>query len=151
MVDKHVSFEVIELMLHDPGEVSVYPLVVRLEMLIHIFDMDSCGAYDLFVDAWQREASFLALVSMLIILFDYVSIDIDVFEVFVLGQVISERVEIDDHHSNSLSYLWGSQSDAFRFCERLPHVCDERLQFRFIGCDISCHLSEHRLSVSINR
>ena len=50
MVDKHLAVQMVELMLHDTGQIALNPFVVVLELLVVPFDMDACGTDHLLVD-----------------------------------------------------------------------------------------------------
>ena len=57
MVDKHVAFQMVELMLHDAGQIAFYPFVVLFEVLVLPLYPYSRGTYHLLVDGRQRQAT----------------------------------------------------------------------------------------------
>ena len=59
-------------MLHDARQVTRYPFIVLLELLVHILHVDACRTNHLLVDAWDGETTLVRriLLSLLIILQD---------------------------------------------------------------------------------
>ena len=52
-VYEHLTVEMVELMLHNPGQIALYPLVVVLELFIVPLHMDTRRAHHLLMDGWQ--------------------------------------------------------------------------------------------------
>ena len=52
-VDKHLTVKMVELVLHHASQVSLYPLIVVLKVLIVLLYMDTCRTSNLLVDSRQ--------------------------------------------------------------------------------------------------
>ena len=141
----------VELVLHDAGQIALNPLVMMLELLVVPLDMDARGAHHLLVNGGQRQTAFLGGVGIRVVGFDDVGIDIHLTEALILGQVVADDVEVDNRQADGTTNLGSSQSDALAFGQRLPHVVDELLQFGIVGGDVFGHLAQYRLAININR
>ena len=151
MVDEHLAVKMVELMLHDTGQIALHPLVVLLELLVLPLHVDACGTHHLLVDGRQRQTAFLAGVSLRLVALDDVRIDIHLTETLVLGQIVAQHIEVDNRQTDGAPYLGGCQSDAFALGQRLPHIANELLQLWIVGGNVFGHLAEHRLAIYINR
>ena len=99
----------------------------------------------------QREATFLLGFGLCVVIFHDMRIDKRTFEVLVLWHVVGQYVEVDNHQTDSLTNLRGCQSDSLRLCQCFKHVSYQLLQVGIVGRDILRHLSQHRLTISVNR
>ena len=52
-VDEHVPVKMIELMLHDTGQIALHPFVMLLEILVHPLHMNARGTDYLLVNGRQ--------------------------------------------------------------------------------------------------
>ena len=59
MVDEHLSFQMVELMLHAACFETVHPFIVFLQVCIQVFHTYFGRSLHRFVDARQAEATFL--------------------------------------------------------------------------------------------
>ena len=78
-------------------------------------------------------------------------IDENFLEIFILGKVFGERVEIDDHQTDVQTNLGGSQSDTLTIGQRLPHVLYQLRQLRIVERDVDTFLAQTWLAIYINR
>ena len=152
MVDEHLGIQMIELVLHDTCQIAIDPFVVLLEVLIHVLHMNASVARHILVDAGQRQASFLQrLRGRLLIDFHDVRIDIHVAETLVLGEFVTEHVEIDNSQTDVLSDLRGCEPYSIRSREGFKHIGNQLCEARVVGGDIFRLLAQHWLPIYINR
>ena len=58
MVHEHFPVKMVELMLHDTGQISFHPFVMGLEILVQITHTNACGTTHRLVDARQTQTPF---------------------------------------------------------------------------------------------
>ena len=146
MVCEDDAVEVVELMLHDTGQIACHPFIVLLELLVLIGDANAGGAFHFFVNAGQAEAAFLHNVLFRLVIFLDVGIDEGPDVTFVLGKVVADDIEIDDDEPDGQTYLRCCQADALAAFEGLVHIPYELLQLRIVLVYFLSLLTEHRLT-----
>jgi len=135
-VDKHVSLQMVELVLHDAGQIALHPLIVGLELLIEPLHTDARRPNYLLVDGRKRQTAFFTAVGLAVVSLNDMGIDIDTTEVLVLWHVIAENIQVDDDQTDGLAYLRCCQSNALAVGQCVPHVSYQFLQLRIVGRDI---------------
>ena len=78
-------------------------------------------------------------------------IDEGTAEVLVLGHVVAQHVEVDDHYADGLTHLGSSQSDTFTLGQCLPHILQQGRKFRIVGGNVLGDLAQYGLAIYINR
>ena len=151
MVDEHLPIQMVKLMLHHAGKVAPYPFIMVVEVLIVPCHMNTRGTNHLLMDGWKRQATLLRRVCIRLIVLNDMRVDKNLSESFVFRKIVRDHIKVNDRQTDSLAYLRGSKSDALRFCQRVPHIGNQFLQLRIIGSNIIGHLSQHRLTININR
>ena len=78
-------------------------------------------------------------------------IDEHLSETFVFRQIVGNHIQVDDRQTDGLANLRSSKTYAFRLCQCFPHVGYQFFQLRIAGRNVISHLSQHRLTIYINR
>ena len=138
-------------MLHDASQIALHPFVMGLHLLVKPLYVDALGACHLLVDGGQRQTALLHCVSLRLVIFYDMRIDIDMTEVLVFRHVVTQHVEVNDYHADRLAHLRSSKTNAFALCQRVPHILDEIVQIRIVSGNILCHFSQYGLPQYINR
>jgi len=146
VVSKDYAIEVVELMLHDAGQIARHPFIVLLELLVLVGDANTGGALHFFVNAWQTEAALLHNVLFRLVVFLDVGIDEGPDVTFVLGKVVADDIEIDDDEPDGQTYLRRCQADALAAFEGFVHIPDELLQLWIVLVYFLSLLTEHGLT-----
>ena len=113
MVDEHLTVKVVKLMLHDSGQIALYPFVMLLKRFIHPLHANTCWTLHFFMDRWQRQTTLFRGVRMLFVILNNMRINKRPSEPFILRHIFREQIKVDHRQSDSLSYLRGSQTNAF--------------------------------------
>jgi len=67
------------------------------------------------------------------------------------ASTIWPHAEVYHHHTDSLAYLRGSKSYAFRHFKRVVHIGNQRVKLFLVKLNVLGHLAEHRLTIYIYR
>ena len=140
----------VELMLHDTGQIAVDPLVVRSHILVEILHVDAFRACDVLTETGNRQASFLKRLLLLVVIFKDMGIHKRVAEALVLREIVFQHIQVDDNHTDGLADLRSSKTHATGIVKRLKHVTDQLRQRGVAWVYILSHLAEHRLTISID-
>ena len=138
-------------MLHYSCEIAFHPLIMLLEILVHILHMNTLRANHLLMNSREREASFLRRISLRIIIFHDMSIIEHLAEVLILREILRNNIKIDDHYADVTTHLRGSKTNTLAVSESLPHIFNKLFQFWIVSSNILSFLAKHWLTVSINR
>ena len=150
MVGKDNAVEVVELVLHDAGQVALHPFVVLLELLVLIGDADALRPLHLLVNARQAEASLLHDVGLRFVVFLDEWIDERTDVALVLGKVFADDVEIDDGKPDGNSHLRRCKTDAFASLQRFVHIFDKLVELRIVFVYFLSLLPKHGLTVCVD-
>ena len=66
-VNKHCTLQMVEFMLHHASQISPYPLIMFIKILIHILYMDACRTNHLLIDTRNRKTSLFRRVGIFLI------------------------------------------------------------------------------------
>ena len=127
-VGEDFAFEVVHLVLQYACEVSVYPLVVLLELLVHPCHAYALGALYGLVYAGQAEASLLEGLGLGVVELEDVGVDVCAVEAGVLGEVLLQGVERYDDEAYGLADLRSREAYSVALVHGLEHVGDELLE-----------------------
>ena len=138
-------------MLHHASQISSYPLIMFIKILIHILYMDACRTNHLLIDTRNRKTSLFRRVSILLIALQDMGIDESMTESFILRQILAEHIQVDNNEADRQANLRCSQSDAVAGIKGFIHIINQFLEFWIIRCNIFSHFSQHWLTININR
>ena len=150
MVDEHVTFEMVEFMLHDAGEESFNPFVVGLEFFIEVAHMDAGRTSHSFVDSREAKATFFHGFGFCVVEFKDMGIDVGFLETFVFGIVFLEVVEGDDYYADGFADLRSCKAYTVTVDHRFEHVGNELFEVRIVGGDVLSLFAQDRHTIGVN-